>query len=100
MCAREVLYQPLEGTGMVAFNLKTYYCWSSAVKNTSSKGLSKRTNRFTKKIYKSVLEDQLSVKETNRGFVLKNNTMYIYSQLRTGLTFLYVQRRVLADGVF
>ena len=52
-----------------------------------------------KAFYMSVLKDQLSVEGTNRGFVLKNNTMFTYSQLRTGLTFLYAKRRVLADGV-
>ena len=88
-----------EGTGMVALNSKTYHCWGSAVEKTSSKGLSKRTNTFTKEVYKSVLKDQLSVEGTNRGFVLKDNTMFTYSQLRTGLTFLYAKRRVLADGV-
>ena len=43
--------------------------------------------------------DQLSVKGTNKSFVLKDNTMFNYSQLRTILTFLYAKRRVLADGV-
>ena len=68
-----------EGTGMVALNSKTYHCWGSAVEKTSSKGLSKRTIEFTKEIYKSVLEEQLSVEGPNRGFVLKNNTMFTYS---------------------
>ena len=46
-----------------------------------------------------MLEDQPSVEGTNKGFVLKDNTVFTYSQLRTGLTFLYAKRRVLADGV-
>ena len=44
-----------EGTGMVALNSKTYHFWGSAVEKTSSNGFSKQTNKFTKKIYKSVL---------------------------------------------
>ena len=88
-----------EGTGIVALDSKTYHCWGSAVEKTSSKRLSKQTNKFTKDVYKSVLEDQLSVEGTNKGFVLKDNTMYTYSQLRTELTFLYAKRRALADGV-
>ena len=39
------------------------------------------------------------MERANRRFVLKENTMYTYSQLRTGLTFLYAKRQVLADGV-
>lgn len=46
-----------------------------------------------------MLDDQLSVEKTKREFVVKDNTMYTYSQLRMGLMFLYVKRRVLADGV-
>ena len=88
-----------EGTGMVALSLKTYPCWGSAVEKTSNKELSKRTNKFTKEIYRSVLEDQLSVEGTNKSFVLKDNTMFTYSQLRTILTFLYAKKRVLAEGV-
>ena len=88
-----------EGTGVVALNSKTYHCWGYAVEKTSIKGLSKRTNKFTKEIYKFVLEDQLSVEGTNRGFVLKNNTIFTYSQLRTRLTFLYAKKQALADGV-
>ena len=83
----------------MALNSKTYHYWGSAAEKTSRKGLSKQTNKFTKEIYKSVLEDQLLVEGTNKGFLLKDNTMYTYSQLRTGLTFLYAKRRVLADGV-
>ena len=88
-----------KGTGMVALNSKAYHCWGSAAKKTSSKRLSKRTNKFTKEIYKSVMEDQLSMEGTNKGFVLKDHTMYTYSQLLKGLAFLYAKRRKLTDGV-
>ena len=89
-----------EGSGMVALNSKTYCCWNeSGESKCSSKGLSKVTNSFDKNTYLGVLRSGQSVAGINKGFVKKNNSMYTYSQLRTGLTYTYAKRRVLEDGV-
>ena len=88
-----------EGKGMVALNSKTYCCWSDSDTKYSSKGLSKRTNTFTKEHFLGVLDNKLSVSGTNKGFVVKDNNMFTYKQVRTGLTYLYAKRRVLQDGV-
>ena len=89
-----------EGSGMVALNSKTYCCWKEdGSSKCSSKGLSKVTNNFSRDSYLGVLRSGRSVSGTNKGFVKKDNVMYTYSQLRTGLTYVYAKRRVLDDGV-
>ena len=88
------------GTGIIALNSKTYFCWSEGDNcKYSSKGLSKRSNKLSREIFESVLVTGLSHTGLNRGFVKKNNTIYTYSQLRTGLTYFYAKRKVCEDGV-
>ena len=88
-----------EGTGMVALNSKTYYCWNDRESKYSSKGVSKSTTQLSKDDFMTALKDSESVHGTNRGFVLRNNRMFSYAQSRTALTNLYAKRRVLGDGV-
>ena len=88
-----------EGTGMVALNSKTYYCWSNDSCKYSSKVISKSTTQFCKNNFVGVLQGIGSVHGTNKGFVLRENQMFSYAQARTGLTNLYAKRRVLDDGV-
>ena len=89
------------GTGAVALNSKTYVCWDST-KNTSkasSKGISKRLNELTANVYKDVLQTQQPFTGVNRGFIRKDRQMVTYKQSRAGITYYYVKRRVLEDGV-
>ena len=89
-----------EGVGMIALNSKTYYCWDKDdISKYSSKGISKSNNQFCKDNFLDVLRDGTSCKGVNKGFVYKDGDMYTYNQSRTGLTYLYAKRRVLADGV-
>ena len=89
-----------EGSGMVALNSKTYCCWKEdGQSKCSSKGLSKSTNSFSRQAYLEVLQSGRSLSGINKGFVKKDNIMYTYSQVRTGLTYAYAKRRVLEDGV-
>ena len=90
-----------KGTGAVALNSKTYVCWDS-VKDTSkasSKGISKRLTVLTANVYKSVLQAQQPFSGVNRGFIRKDRQMVTYKQLRAGMTYYYVKRQVLEDGV-
>ena len=87
------------GTGAVALNSKTYVCWDST-ENTSiaiSKGISKRLNELTADMYKSVLQTQQPFTGVNRGFIRKYRQMVTYKQ--AGITYYYVKRQVLEDGV-
>ena len=93
--------EEFEGTGIVALNSKTYYCWDGEGSGSkySSKGLSKSLNKMTKNAYLNVLKTREPVSGTNRGFISKNQKMHTYSQLKTGLTYFYAKRRVCDDGV-
>jgi hypothetical protein len=64
-----------------------------------SKGLSKTNNSLRVEDYKKTLFDKSTHSGTNRGFMLKGHCMHTYSAKRTGLSFSYVKRRVLDDGV-
>jgi hypothetical protein len=90
------------GTGIVALNPKTYFCWDDddgGKYKYSSKGLSKRSNRLTKEAFMGVLTDKTPVRGVNKGFVRKDNTTYTYDQLKTGLTYFYGKHQVCSDGV-
>jgi hypothetical protein len=90
-----------DGSGMVALNSKTYCCWRDEdnITKYSSKGLSKKSNSFDRAHFLRVLQSGKPQSGTNRGFVLKDNTMFTYAQVRTGLTYMYAKRRVMSDGV-
>ena len=65
----------------------------------SSKGISKRLNELTADVYKSVLQTQQPFTGVNRGFIRKERQMVTYKQSRAGITYYYVKRQVLEDGV-
>jgi hypothetical protein len=87
-----------EGEGIVALCSKTYYCYGRKDK-LSCKGLSKHQNRFTKNKYLNVLKTKQSGSGKNRGFCVKNNTIYTYIQERAGLSYFYGKRKVMDDGI-
>jgi hypothetical protein len=86
------------GDGMIALCSKTYYCLGKEDK-FSCKGINKRTNQITKEKYMDVLLSKKSVSSTNRGFRSMDNQVFTYSQKRTGFTYFFPKRIVLADGV-
>ena len=89
-----------EGDGVVALNSKCYYCFGGEHGNKfSCKGVNKKTNPITKEMYLDVLQTKCTQTVTNRGFRLHGLHIYTYRQLKNGLTYLYVKRRVLADRV-
>jgi hypothetical protein len=100
-CIPGLLKVEFDGSGMVALNAKTYCCWRDEdnITKYSSKGLSKKSNSFDRAHFLSVLQSGKPQSGTNRGFVLKDNSMFTYAQVRTGLTYLYTKRRVMSDGV-
>lgn len=87
------------GNGIVALNSKTYFCWSESNQKYSTKGINKRLNIPTREQFLDVIKTQNPVSGLNRGFIKKNNAIYTYSQLRTGLTYFYAKRKVCTDGV-
>lgn len=87
-----------KGDGIVGLCSKTYYCFGDNDK-LSCKGLSKRQNNLQKDTYLNVLKTRESGCGINRGFQVKDNSVFTYSQHRAGLSFFYPKRLVLVDGV-
>lgn len=87
-----------QGDGFIGLAAKTYYCFADDGKDKySSKGVNKKL-KLTKDDYINVLDTQKDCFKKNRGFILKDNEMFTYEQTRKGLPFLYVKRKVEADG--
>ena len=89
------------GDGFIGLNAKTYYCFDKEqpVKDKySSKGVN-RTFKLTKEDYLEVLKNKTSNHQTNRGFIFRNKSMFTYEMDKKGLSYLYVKRKVLDDGV-
>jgi hypothetical protein len=89
-----------QGEGIVALCSKTYYCFGENTDDKySCKGLNKRLNTLTKDSYMDVLKTQINGGGTNIGFRAMNGHMYTYQQHRDALSFFYIKRQVLSDGV-
>ena len=65
----------------------------------SSKGVSKRhlTSPMTK--FRRVLKTHRAQSGCNRGFRVRNNAVFTYTQERRGFSYLYCKRKVLDDGI-
>lgn len=90
-----------EGDVMVGLCSKTY-----AIKNSneskekfSSKGIAKQSVKDPVETYKRVLDTKQSESGLNRGFLLRENNIFSYNQMRTGITYFYCKRKVLDDGI-
>ena len=84
---------------MISLCFKSYVCKEDNQVQFSSKGLQKDklSNVFEK--FQSVLTSHVSEDATNIGFQAHNNTMYTYQQFRNGLSYYYIKRQVLDDGL-
>ena len=88
------------GSGIIALNSKTYYCWDDEDRvKFSSKGLNKRSNELRRQCFEDVLLTKAPRMGTNKGFVVKDGEVYTYNQEKRGLTYFYAKRRVCEDGV-
>ncbi len=88
------------GEGTVALCSKTYFCFGSDKTKYSCKGLNKRQKvPLTAKRYLDVLKTAKPGVGTNRGFRLHGVDMVTYTQVKEALPYLYIKRKVAADGV-
>ena len=90
------------GNGCIALCSKSYICFGShdATGNKlATKGVNKHLNPFSPDHFLNVLETGIPKEAENRGF--KNNKKFIetYKQNKIGLTYVYVKRKVLEDGI-
>ena len=92
----------LEGSGteMVCLSSKTYVLQTDSGNfKLSCKGINKRVVKEPLDIFLSVLNTQKSVSVQNRGFRAKSNSVWTYLQEKTGFSYFYCKREILADGV-
>ena len=76
-----------EGSSMFALCSKTYVLQRDKGFKLSSKGINKKMIKNPTTLMKDVLESQISKKSQNRGFRLKNNNMFTYSQNRVAFNY-------------
>ena len=102
----------LEARATVSVNLcsKTYACGDEEedTEKFSSKGLNKKAVKdavtqegftSTVQLFKKVLDTGVSGGGVNMGFRNMNNKMVTYTQHRNGLSYFYIKRKVLDDGI-
>lgn len=94
------------GTGMACLNSKVYICWGGFDKDgkpymkISCKGVQQKRNELLRRHYLNVLLTQEPHFVTNAGFIRDGNgDTKTYTLRKKGLTYFYVKRKVLADGV-
>ena len=63
------------------------------------KGLNTKQNVFSLETYLNVIKNQASGFGTNKSFHVKDNSVYTYEQVRSGLSYFYPKRLVLDDAV-
>jgi hypothetical protein len=86
------------GDGIIALCSKCYYCIGDKPK-LSSKGVSKTHNQLTHHDYLDVLfRPHISI-GTNRGFRIKNDRIFTYTQTKKALNYMYYKRVVSSDHV-
>ena len=95
-----------KGEGMYCLNSKTYYIWGeldrdgSSKPKCSSKGVRQDRNPLTRDHFKDVLVTKESCKVENAGFIhSKEGPIKTYTQNKIGMSYIYMKRKVLADGV-
>ena len=89
------------GSAFVGLNSKTYFCqgFTDGDNKLSCKGVKKTLNDLTLEVYKSVLDSTESIRTTNKGIKMYQDKMYTYEQVKDGLSYLYVKRKVLEDKI-
>ena len=89
-----------EGTHAIALCSKCYHIKDSATgqAKVSSKGVNKRQNEMRRERFERALVGDRDV-VVNRGFRMRDGSMYTYEQRKLGLSAYYDKRWVLPDGI-
>lgn len=90
------------GDGIIALNSKVYIAFGKKDK-VSCKGVQQKRNEIVKEKMKKVLDTQNPEYITNAGFIKTVDemgpSMSTYIQRKTGYSYFYCKRKVLADGL-
>ena len=65
----------------------------------SSKGVSKRNLKAPMTKFRCVLKNRIAQSGQIRGFRVRKNAVFTYTQERRGFSYLYCKRKVLEDGI-
>ena len=85
---------------MIAMNSKTYVLRKdNGDLKVSSKGLNHRALQNPLEDYHHVLSTRTTAGGYNTGFILRDNFIKTYRQYRNAISYLYVKRCVMADGI-
>ena len=89
-----------EATSGIALCSKCYHMEDQATgkAKVSSKGVNKRQNEMRRERFERALAGDRDV-VVNRGFRMRDGTMYTYEQRKLGLSAYYDKRWVLPDGI-
>ena len=89
-----------EGTHAIALCSKCYHIKDQATgqAKVSSKGVNKRQNEMRAERFEQALAGDRDV-VVNRGFRMRDGSMYTYEQRKLGLSAYYDKRWVLPDGI-
>ena len=89
-----------EATSGIALCSKCYHMEDQATgkAKVSSKGVNKRQNEMRRERFERALAGDRDV-VVNRGFRMRNGSMYTYEQRKLGLSAYYDKRWVLPDGI-
>ena len=97
LCILGLFKEEWSGDAFIGLNAKTYFC-SGPSSKYSSKGVSHHYN-LTFQDYRNVLLRNDIDNQTNKGFRYKDGKMYTYNVKKSGLSHIYVKRKVLQDGM-
>ena len=86
------------GDSSVSLCAKTYFCDGETSKQVS-KGVNIKQNSLTFEKYHEVLKTNTPHYIVNKGFRVKNNSVFSYSQRKKGLNSFYCKRKVLDDQI-
>ncbi|KAK3108391.1 hypothetical protein FSP39_006969 [Pinctada imbricata] len=88
-----------EGDRMIGLCSKTYVVANGEECKFSSKGINKKNVTDAWETYDNVLKNEKAGSGINRGIRARDNTMFTYTQERSGFSYFYCKRRVLGDGL-
>ena len=97
--APAIFKEEARGNEIIALSSKTYVLKQTDGCKLSCKGINKKSVKNPIDIYSEVLQTGNSEEGQNRGMRAKDNTIFSYTQRRTGFSYLYCKCKVMNDSV-
>ena len=93
-------HNEFQGHLVLAFCPKCYWAesWDDGTTKCSAKGVQKHLLATDGSDYKIVFREQIQIKKTNKGFIVKPTGIYTYEQSKNALSLSYFKRLLGPDG--